>query len=127
MKVLLVNGSPNTNGCTYTALHEVSDTLNKEGVKTEFFQVGKKPVSGCIACFKCREIGRCAIKDIVNEFLEKARVADGFIFGSPVHFAAAGGAITSFMDRAFFAPDRNVFYAVSSSKCNTQSLGIGVF
>jgi multimeric flavodoxin WrbA len=110
MKTLLINGSPNAKGCTYTALQEVSQTLEKEGVTTELFQLGKKPVSGCIACMKCRETKRCAISDKVNEFLEKAKEADGFVFGSPVHFAAAGGAITSFMDRAFFAPDRAVFY-----------------
>lgn len=109
MKVILVNGSPNAQGCTYTALREVSATLEQEGIETELFQVGKKPVSGCIACFKCRETGRCAIKDKVNEFIDKAATADGFVFGSPVHFASATGAVTSFMDRAFFAPDRTIY------------------
>jgi len=110
MKVLLVNGSPNAQGCTYTALNEVAETLNKEGIETQIMHVGKKPVSGCIACFKCRELGRCVINDLVNEFGELAKEADGFVFGSPVYFASATGAITSFMDRAFFAPDRDVFY-----------------
>lgn len=110
MKVLLVNGSPNAAGCTYTALQEIADTMDKEGIETELFQIGKKAISGCIACFKCRELGRCTITDKVNEFLEKASSTDGFIFGSPVHFAGAGGAITSFMDRAFFAPDRDIYY-----------------
>lgn len=109
MKVILVNGSPNAKGCTFTALQEVATTLAKEGVETELFQVGKKPVSGCIACFKCQEIGRCAIQDKVNEFLDTAKEADGFIFGSPVHFAGASGALTSFMDRAFFAPNRSIY------------------
>lgn len=110
MKILLVNGSPNAGGCTYTALQEIAATLADEGLESEVFQLGKKPVSGCIACFKCRETGRCIIKDRVNEFLDEAKEADGFIFGSPVHFASAGGAITSFMDRAFFAPNRELFY-----------------
>lgn len=110
MKVLLVNGSPNAEGCTYTALRELADAFEKEAVDTQLFQLGKKPVSGCIACFKCRETGRCIIPDKVNEFLDKASDADGFVFGSPVHFASAAGAITSFMDRVFFAPDRNIFY-----------------
>ena len=42
------------------------------------------------------------MNDKVNEFLDKAETADGFVFGSPVHFAAASGAITSFLDRAFY-------------------------
>lgn len=103
MKVILVNGSPNEEGCTYTALAEVAAALKKEGVDTEIFQVGRKPVSGCIACFACRKIGKCVIDDLVNVFLEKAKDADGFVFGSPVHYAGASGALTSFMDRAFFA------------------------
>ena len=62
MKVLLVNGSPNEKGCTYTALEEVAKTLNSEGIKTELFHIGKKPISGCIACRKCRELKHCVFK-----------------------------------------------------------------
>ena len=113
MKVLLVNGSPNKNGCTNRALEEVAGTLNNEGIETEIYWIGNKPISGCIACRKCAEKGKCAIDDIVNDFIDRAETADGFIFGSPVHYAAAGGAITSFMDRAFFSArmsKRDYFY-----------------
>lgn len=109
MKVLLVNGSPNPKGCTYTALSEVAETLNKEGVETRIFQIGRKPISGCMACRKCKELGKCVIDDLVNEFGELAKTADGFVFGSPVYFASAAGAMTAFMDRAFYSPDWNVF------------------
>lgn len=103
MKVLLVNGSSHKKGCTHTALTEVAKTLNEEGVDAEIFWIGIKPLAGCIACKKCAETGRCAFKDRVNDFLGIAKDADGFIFGSPVHYAAATGAITSFMDRVFYA------------------------
>jgi multimeric flavodoxin WrbA len=103
MKVVLVNGSPHKNGCTYTALEEVANALVADGIETEIFQIGTKPISGCIACYKCREIGRCAFNDKVNEFAEIAKTADGFVFGSPVHYASAGGTITSFMDRVFYS------------------------
>ena len=109
MKVILVNGSPHKEGCTYTALKEVADTLQKEGIETEIFWVGNKPISGCIACYKCLTTGKCFINDTVNEFIDKAKAADGFVFGSPVHFASASGAITSFMDRAFLG--RGALYA----------------
>ena len=107
MNVLLVNGSPHANGCTYTALVEIATTLNAEGIDAEIFQVGTNPLAGCIACHKCAETGRCIFSDRVNEFLDLAKDADGFIFGSPVHYAAAGGAITSFMDRVFYAGARS--------------------
>ena len=102
MKVLLVNGSPHAKGCTYTALCEVAAALEKQGIETELFQIGTKPVSGCLGCGACIKTGKCVVDDVVNEFVEKAKAADGFVFGSPVHFANASGAITSFMDRAFY-------------------------
>jgi len=102
MNVLLVNGSPHAKGCTYTALEEVAETLNNEGIETQIFQVGTKPLAGCIACKSCVETGHCVFSDCVNDFLDIAGDADGFVFGSPVHYAAACGAMTSFMDRAFY-------------------------
>jgi len=102
MKVILVNGSPHKHGCTYTALSEIEKTLQSEGIDTEIFWVGNKPISGCIACKGCFKTGTCVIDDTVNAFTEKAKEADGFIFGSPVHYAGASGALTSFMDRAFY-------------------------
>lgn len=103
MNVILVNGSPHKEGCTFTALKEVAKELNAAGVDTEIFHIGAKPLSGCIGCARCLENGgKCFMDDSVNEFLEKAATADGFVFGSPVHFASASGAITSFMDRAFY-------------------------
>lgn len=106
MKVLLINGSPNANGCTYTALNEIAKELKKENVESEILQIGKKPISGCIGCGGCYKTGkgRCVFSDdIVNVALDKAQSCDGIIIGSPVHYAAASGAITSFLDRLFYA------------------------
>lgn len=102
MKVILVNGSPKAEGCTYTALCEVAGALERHGVETEIFQVGRAPVAGCLGCGACLKTGKCFMDDVVNVFVEKAKAADGFVFGSPVHYAAASGAITSFLDRAFY-------------------------
>lgn len=117
MKVLLINGSPHEKGCTYTALTEVANTLHEENVETTIFWIGNKPISGCIDCRKCRELGRCAIDDTVNEVLAVEKDYDGFIFGSPVHYASPTGAIISFMDR--------LFYAVMTSKGNAFYLKPG--
>lgn len=113
MKVLLVNGSPHKNGCTYTALSEVAKTLQSENIETEIFQLGANQISGCIACGYCSKNKKCVFDDCVNEFAEKARGADGFIFGSPVYYASANGSLISFMDRLFYSSggfDRNPFY-----------------
>lgn len=103
MKVLLINGSPHREGCTYTALCEVADALNKEEVGADLFWIGSKPIGGCIACKSCVTKGVCAFDDKVNEFLDLAGDYDGFVFGTPVHWGGATGAITSFLDRAFYA------------------------
>lgn len=102
MKVILVNGSPHEKSTTYSALSEVAGALNSNSIETEIFWLGTKAISGCLGCAGCKNTKRCVINDIVNEFLDKAEGADGFIFGTPVHYAAASGALTSFMDRVFY-------------------------
>lgn len=102
MKVILVNGSPHKEGCTFTALSEVAETLNKEGIETDIFWTGKTPLAGCIACKNCVKNKKCIFDDKVNEFLDIATEYDGYVFGTPVHFAAGSGAITSFLDRVFY-------------------------
>ena len=104
MKVLLVNGSPNKKGCTFTALSEVAKTLEEHNIETEIFWIKTKPITGCIACGKCADLGKCTFDgDVVNEFVEKAYDADAFVFGSPVYYASANGSMVSFMDRAFYS------------------------
>ena len=105
MKVLLINGSPKEKGCTYTALCEVAKELEKENIETEIFHIGNKPVRGCSGCGSCSKTNKCIFDDVVNIALEKAKDADGFVFGSPVHYAGASGLITSFLDRLFYAGD----------------------
>lgn len=103
MKVLLVNGSPHKNGCTNRALEEAAKVLSDEGLETEIYWVGAKPVGGCMGCFQCEKLKKCVLEDGVNEFRQKAYEADGFIFGSPVHYAGASGNLVGFMDRLFFS------------------------
>jgi multimeric flavodoxin WrbA len=104
MKVMLVNGSPHAHGCTRAALDEIAKELWAQGIESEVFWIGVEPVAGCIGCCSCRATGRgCFRDDCVNAFAARAADADGFIFGSPVHWASASGALTSFMDRLFFS------------------------
>jgi len=103
MRVLLVNGSPNEHGCTYTALSEAAKALKESAIETDFFWIGKKPISGCIACGQCRKKKQCVFQDKVNEFTALAAEYDGFIFGSPVYFSGMNGSMMSFLDRVFFS------------------------
>lgn len=105
MKALLVNGSSNKNGCTFTALSEVAKALNNEGIETEIFQLGNCEIRDCCGCGACKKgLGKCVFEDgLVNEFIEKAKSSDGFVFGTPVYYAHPSGRILSFLDRAFYA------------------------
>jgi multimeric flavodoxin WrbA len=104
MNVVLVNGSPRANGCTYTGLSIIKEQLVENGVDSEIFQVGNKPIAGCTACMSCRQTGKCVCNDdLVNTVAEEFRKADGIILGSAVHFASAAGAATSFFDRLFYS------------------------
>lgn len=103
MKVLLINGSPNARGCTYTALSEVASTLEKEGLETEILHVGQKDIRGCIGCRKCKQTGKCVFDDIVNETAQKFEEADGIVIGSPVYFASANSTVISFITRLFYS------------------------
>jgi multimeric flavodoxin WrbA len=113
MKVLLVNGSPNKEGCTNRALLEIQNTLRTEGIESDIFWIGKKPIAGCIACGQCARKGKCVFDDVVNECAATVKDYDGYVFGSPVYYASANGAMTAFMDRLFFSAfcaGNNAFY-----------------
>ena len=102
MKVLLINGSPHKEGCTFTALSEIKDQLEKEGIDSEIFWIGNKPVRGCIACGKCGTLEKCAFDDdVANEIVEKMLESDGLIIGSPVYYAGPNGALCAILDRVF--------------------------
>lgn len=123
MKIILVNGSPHAKGCTYTALCEVAGALEKNRIETEIFQLGVQPIAGCIACKACVKTGKCFRDDLVNEFLEKISEADGFVFGSPVHYASASGMLTSFMDRVFYASQGRFAYKPAAAVISARRRG----
>ncbi len=104
MKALLINGSPNEKGCTYTALSEVAATLEENGVETKIVPIGKQPIRGCIGCGGCAGKNRCVFnEDPVNALIEEMETADALVIGSPVYFASPNGNLTSLLDRFFYA------------------------
>lgn len=107
-KVLLINGSPHRFGCTYTALRETADTLEKYGVETEILYLGTKPIAGCIACAKCHESGRCVFDDGVNQLLDRLDEFQGIVVGSPVYYAGPAGQLCAFLDRLFYCSENRM-------------------
>lgn len=110
MKAVAFNGSPNEKGNTYHAIQMVVDELEKEGIETEILHVGNKAIRGCLACGQCskKKNEQCIqANDEVNEWIQKMKLADSIILGSPVHFSAIGGTMKSFLDRVFYVTGVN--------------------
>ena len=103
MKVLLINGSPNANGNTAMALHEMEKVFSEQGIETEWIHVGNMAIRGCLACQTCYKNAKCAIDDVVNEVAKKFEACDGMVVGSPVYYAGANGTLTAFLDRLFYS------------------------
>ena len=123
MKVMLVNGSPHEKGCTYTALAEVAKALQKQGVETEIFYIGKQSIAGCLGCGACAKLGKCVTDDIVTQFIEKAKTADGFVFGSPVYYSSAAGNLVCFMDRLFYSGGKYLAYKPAAAVASARRAG----
>lgn len=103
MKVLMLNGSPNSSGNTYLALHEMEKIFAEEGIETELIHIGNKDIRSCIACSKCSETGKCVFNDIVNEIAEKFEACDGLVVGSPVYYASANATLVALLTRLFYS------------------------
>ena len=103
MKVLMINGSPHKNGNTYVALREMEKIFAEENIETEIIHIGNKSIRGCIACYSCKEKGKCVFDDEVNKTAEKFKLCDGLVVASPVYFASANATLIAFLDRLFYS------------------------
>lgn len=103
MKVLMINGSPHTDGNTALALAEMKMIFDAEGIESEIVSAGGEAVRGCMACYACSKTGKCVIDDIVNQTAPKLAKADGVVVASPVYYASANGTLVSFLDRLFYS------------------------
>lgn len=115
MKVLLINGSPKTNGNTAFALEQMAEVFAAEGIETEIIQVGSKDIRGCIGCGSCYKNGKCVFDDLVNSVAEKFKEADGMVVGSPVYYASPNGTLISFLDRLFYSASYDLRMKVGAS------------
>ena len=124
MHVLMINGSPHANGCTYTALSEVAEELHRQNIQTEFFHIGHGPIRGCTGCGKCFETGYCVFTDDrVNTCVDLASKADGVVIGSPVYYAGPDGSLCAFLDRMFFGKSEKYAYKPAAAVVNLRRGG----
>lgn len=115
MKVLIINGSPRTNGNTQIAINELTKEFEKENIEVKNIEIGTKDIRGCIACGTCYKTGKCVFNDLVNEGIELLKEVDGVIIASPVYYASANGSLISFLDRMFYANHTDLTMKVGAS------------
>lgn len=132
MSVLLINGSPHAEGCTYTALCKVAHGITDHGAEAEIIHIGTRNIPGCQGCFACRKLKKCAVDDIVNELAHKLRNADGMIIGSPVYFSSANGSLIALLDRLYAAHGNSLMHKpcgciVSARRAGTTSALDGLY
>ena len=106
-RVLLLCGSPHSEGCTRRALREMESVLHERGVETETFLLGTRTPRGCIACGACKKSGTCAFPDeAYDELLPMLERADGIVIGSPVYYAGPNGTLCALLDRVCYSAGR---------------------
>jgi multimeric flavodoxin WrbA len=125
MNVLLFNGSSKAKGCTNRALQEIEKELNDNGIDTEIICIGGVEIRDCNGCGACRNNnGYCFYDDdAINEYIEKAKLADGFIFGTPVYYAHPSGRLLSVMDRMFYAGSQAFKYKPGAAIASARRAG----
>ena len=124
MHVLMINGSPHREGCTYTALSEVACQLEAQGIEADFFHIGSDAIQGCTGCRSCAESGRCIFEDDpVNDCVDLARKADGIVIGSPVYYAGPNGSLCAFLDRMFYLKAAGYAYKPGAAVVNCRRGG----
>ncbi len=117
MKVLMINGSPREKGNTALSLEEMKKVFEKNGIEVEIVNVGRLAVKGCLACGACAKVGHCVQDELVPQLAEKLAAADGLVIGSPVHYASAGGALVSVLDRLFYSCQADLTMKVGAAIC----------
>lgn len=124
MKVLLLNGSPHSDGSIYTALNEMIKVFEKEGIDTELIHCGNLDIRGCMACHACGKLGKCVYDDIVNEVAAKLEKADGLVVGSPVYYASANATVVALLDRLFFSAHFDMRMKVGAAVASARRGGL---
>ena len=123
MNVLMLNGSPRTNGNIALAFQEMEQVFRENGIGVENIQLGKQVIRGCIACEFCRKTHKCVFDDIVNKLAEKFEAADGLVIGSPVYFGSANGTLMSALQRLFYSTSFDKSLKVGASVVSARRSG----
>ena len=86
MNILILNGSPRTNGNTATAIQAFVKGISASHDVTIIRAYDQK-ITGCLNCNACKKNGgRCVVPDGSAEWIDQVNHADVIVFASPVYW-----------------------------------------
>jgi len=126
MKILGISCSPRKKGNTVILLEETLRGAAEHGADIELFSVSDKDIRGCDGCYSCIAKGECHIQDDMQALYEKLMVADGIVFGSPIHIYGMTAQAKAILDRtiALNKPGKSLANKVGGVIVVAGSIGI---
>lgn len=109
MEIMIINGSPRTDGNTARMCRAFARGVESSGeaVSSAIVNLYELDFKGCRSCFACKRkggasYGKCAVKDAAAPVLERVKNAAAVVFASPVYLMDISGEMRSFLERLIF-------------------------
>ncbi len=94
--ILVLIGSPNKLGNTYTVVNELLKDIDEEII---YYDAYKSKIKACIDCKYCSSTSGCSIKDEMQDIYQLIEKVDTLIIASPLHFATFTGELINLLSR----------------------------
>lgn len=95
------------------------------GHEVEKISLTGKNIQFCRGCLACQKLGRCVIKDDVNDIMQKVLQADVVCWATPIYYYEMSGQMKTLIDRmnAMYAQDyrfRDVYMLSTAAEDEPQ-------
>ena len=105
MKILVLNGSPRSNGNTAGMVNVFRETAESKGHQVSVFNVCRMEIKGCLACEYCHGQGHgsCVQKDDMQEIYKELKDTEMLVLGAPIYYHGISGQLKCVIDRFYSA------------------------
>ncbi len=97
--VLILSGSPRKGGNSDLLCDAFMKGAIESGNKVVKINVADKNIAPCRACYACKAMGKCVIKDDMADVLQAMIDADVLVLASPVYFYSIDAQLKALIDR----------------------------
>ena len=99
MKVVVISTSLRTNSNSDALANEFIHGAQDAGHNVEKISLTGKNIQFCKGCLACQKLGRCVIKDDVNDIMAKVLDADVVVWATPIYYYEMSGQMKTLIDR----------------------------